>query len=449
MSHREAMGSAALAGRSGQIIHELIKPRALLRLLPFLLLVLCLGAAALMAATYLVPLPFAGQIVVILIFVSPVMGREALRARFHEEPTAVEVLAFAARFAVLVLLWGAPLTALWPWLGGRLDLPVGLPSSGGLLVSTAWPTVIAACLALGVVLLATQVTLIQATLADGFVEIFAPSRWWWIWHDGARQLPAVLATLMGGVALLCLAILPVVLLFATCLVRLNPYAGVITAALGYLLPPAAGCLLAARLGGAVASLRDEASNAEPEAPGAENIAPSAAAPIVPLFPTTRVKTNATPPASSPLGDFPGDAAMDLIQTIQSFQARADRDLDAAITEAEDLFTAYPGSAGVLAELAKLYRRGGRDDLATETAARAIALALNGGMSPVAVEAYRSFAAVREHLDLSAGSLAALSRALRFQGHEADADWCDGQVARLRRDPAALQYVAEDEDQEAQ
>jgi hypothetical protein len=122
--------------------------------------------------------------------------------------------------------------------------------------------------------------------------------------------------------------------------------------------------------------------------------------------------------------------MDFIRAFQSLPRKAEADLEGAILEGEILHRREPNSAGVLAELAKLYRRAGRDDDAIGAGARAITVAIHGGMSPVAVEVYRSFLAQRDRFELSATTFDGLARVLRAQGYHEDAQWCAERAAAL-------------------
>ncbi len=419
------MGSQPFAGLAGQVIGELLTVRGGLRSLPFVILLLLLGAAGLVATSLAVPMPPTMQALAVLVFASPVMAHDALRARFCERPAPVEVMALSGRLSLLIIVWGAPLAAV-AQLYGPLDL-----AAAGILSAPAWPDAIAATLAAGYLLIGLLITLTLTTVADGLVDLLRPSLWAWLVREVGRELPAAMATLIGGVACCYLIGLPVVLLVASGLVRLHPYAGVIGAGLGLVSPIAVGALIAARLGGTLASLRDRPAAAlEPEL-AREKVALSATARAeAPISAAMLIHDRS--PALAPAGAGL-TAAMEFIQRIQSLQHMAEEDLDAAIREGEVLFDSHPKSAGVLAELAKLYRRAGRDVEAVEACGRAVRLALHGGMSPVAVEIFHSFVAHRDQLGLEADDLTALSKVLRVQGHTEQADWCEARAGQLVSD----------------
>lgn len=77
----------------------------------------------------------------------------------------------------------------------------------------------------------------------------------------------------------------------------------------------------------------------------------------------------------------------LLDRIKAIRAAAEGDVSGAISEAEDLRSEHPRSAAVHALLAELYRQEARLPASLECAAKAIELAIDGGMNSVAFKVF--------------------------------------------------------------
>jgi len=103
--------------------------------------------------------------------------------------------------------------------------------------------------------------------------------------------------------------------------------------------------------------------------------------------------------------------------------KAKDDPSAALGEARRLLVKYPRSPLVTAEVSRRYRAMNDETRACTAAADAIALALDGGMNPMAAKLLAEFKSDRDKFKLSAEHRARLAGAARAAGDDSGAAWC--------------------------
>jgi len=400
------------AGLAGETIRRFAAFSTLLTLLPALILTALLGVISLYLGKWL-HLPFSLSMVMSIVVTSPVLGKCALAARdgdleagFLSNWNLTELAGFLARYAVLNLAWGIPISLVAQVLLGSAT-GVGLPLMG---IASGR----AAMLALGflievvIFILAPTLALIVATRTRSVPECFSGETWKWL-LGRRRDLAAFYAAMIGGLIVFAVLTLPLLLALAALAFAIRMQAGLAMTGLAYVLPAVAGPVLWARLAGAFVL-----SEGVPEPVEPARASKKAALPSPPP------NSESAPAASAAASEPPG---MDFAQAIKRLALTADPALPAAIAEAEAIRAKAPGHAEVLAELAKLYLRSGRTPEAIATASDALSSALSGGATSIAVACYSAFAAHRRSLVLKPTEFEQLAHGLLEQSKFADAVSC--------------------------
>ena len=112
-----------------------------------------------------------------------------------------------------------------------------------------------------------------------------------------------------------------------------------------------------------------------------------------------------------------------MRALEVVEEKAKTDPTAALGEARRVLVKYPRSPLVAAEVSRRYRAVNDETRASSAAADAIALALDGGMNPMAAKLLAEFKDDREQFKLSAEHRARLAGAARAAGDESGAAWC--------------------------
>lgn len=413
------------AGLAGETIRRFAALPTLLTLLPALILTAILAVISHYLGQWL-RLPFSLSMVLSIIVTSPVLGKSALAARdgdleagFLSNWNLPALAGFVARYALLNLAWGIPVSLIAQALlanatGGALPL-LGITSGRAAMLALGLLVVVV------IFVLAPTITLIIATRTQTIPECFSGETWKWLL---ARRgdLPAFYAAMIGGLIVFAVLTLPLLLALAALAFAIRTQAGLAMTVLVYVLPAVAGPVLWGRLAGAFVL-----SEAVPE----------------PVEPARARKETALPsapqgPESAPAASAAEPAGIDFAQTIKRLALTADPTLPVAIAEAEAIRAKAPGHAEVLAELAKLYLRGGRTPEAIATASDALSSALSGGATTIAIGCYTAFAAHRRSLVLKPAELEQLARGLLEQSKFADAAACFAAFAKSGGEPIRVQ-----------
>ncbi len=430
------------AGLAGETIRRFAAFSTLLTLLPALFLTALLAFISYYLGNWL-HLPFSLSMVLSIIVTSPVLGKSALAARdgnleagFLSNWNLTELAGFAARYAVLNLAWGIPISLvvqalLGNAIGGGLPL-MGIASGRGAMLALAF------LIAAVIFIFAPTVTLIVATRTQSVRECFSGETWQWLL--GRRQdLPAFYAAMIGGMIVFAVLTLPLLLAIAALAFAIRMQAGLAMTALVYVLPAVAGPVLWGRLAGAFVHSEGVPEPVEPARARKEAAVPSP--PPRRASKEAAVQSPPPSPESAPVASAaPAEpAGIDLAQAIKRLAIlTADPALPAAIVEAEAIRAKAPGDAGVLAELAKLYLRCGRTPEAIATASEALSSALTRGATATAVACYSAFVAHRKSLGLKPAELEQLARGLLEQSKFADAASCFAACAKSGGEPIRVQ-----------
>lgn len=411
-----------------QIVLEAIGPAGLWRhRLTIASLLGALAAALLVDATLLKLKPLA-QVLVALVLLAPPLGHRALRTLRDQGPRLRELGAFWGRYALLSATWMGALALGTSLLGYDTTLqswPMN-PLSG-----SEWPRWATLVGGAAWILIAHHVSLFLCALCSGNGGGVLRLATWKLLFAQRAQLLGVTASALGVTLLAMGWLVPAGLLIAKGLSDVSVHAGVWTAVAAWTLPAALGLVAGSQLTGHRAAAAARASrHAPPQTVPASAIPlepyPSAGGARRPLLGARQRSSRAMAIEGTLLAarpGFPGGEVMAFIRAFQALQTRADDDLEGAICEGERLASEHPGSAGVFAELAKLYRRADRPQDAVATASKAIQIALHGGMSPVAVETFVAFGELRQDLHLPAEAWELLARVLDARGSQDDARWC--------------------------
>jgi hypothetical protein len=419
-------------GEAGDVLRAFLTGLCLLRLFPVVLVNVGLTAGGVVAVATLAPASVAPLLyaLVVALTVAPFVGYFALSERDQERPTVAEVGAFVGRSVPLWVVTCGPCL----FLVRELDLtPNGLATFD----AARWQAAASALLITGFALVMSFLGLIIATRADSLFETLAWSRWLWLLRDAQRDLGPMLAAFVGGVMLLSLTALPLLLLVGNMMARYHTWAATVCGVIGFASPLAFGAILAAKIAGAFVTFAEcearaaSASQSIVLVPAAARDAPLAAPINAAAAPTSPWVVLPLAPVGKPVTTKPRQSveamtndAMALVFAIRGLATTALTDLPKAITDAERLREEHPHSPGVLAELAKLYRKAARAHDATLAANRAIITAVNGGSNPVAAETYRAFIAERELLVLPSHIWLTLAKILKAGGQADDARWCE-------------------------
>jgi hypothetical protein len=427
---------SAFGGLAGETVRRFCGFLTLFTLIPALILTGLLGALGgyLCGLLHLpLPLPF----LLMLIFVSPVIGRYALAARAGDLASGFlsglkrnELSRFVGRYAVLTLAWGLPVG----FLGLELLELAGASFLDLTTVSSAKTAFVAILVFLLLVaaLLMPSLTLLVAVKAETLREALSVETWAWLLRDRRGDLPALYATFFGGLMVFLAVVWPSLLLLTGLCFTASAPLGAVVATFTYLAPAIASPVLLGRLAGAFV-LADDVEMLQTSGPSALRD------PVLEPRMAQATHAVAQPPraASEPR---PGNApdALDTLKDVKNLAKRAETDLAGAITEAEALRQRQPRHLGLLAELAKLYRRAGRTEEALPLASDAIAQALLQGATPIAVDLFSTFDAERRSLKLSAKSFDQLAKVLFSQKRFDDAAWCFAAGTALGGDPVQAQ-----------
>ncbi len=415
------------AGLAGETIRRFAAFSTLLTLLPALILTALLGVISHYLSNWL-RLPLSLSMVLSIIVTSPVLGKCALAARdgdleagFLSNWNFAELAGFVARYAVLNLAWGVPISLVAQALlgnatGGELPL-TGIASGRGAMLALGFLIVVV------IFILAPTLTLIVATRTRSFPECFSGETWQWL-LGRRRDLPAFYAAMIGGLIVFAVLALPLLLALAALAFAIRMQAGLAMTVLVYVLPAVAGPVLWGRLAGGFVLSEGVPEPVEPARASKEAALPSPP-------PSSESASGASAAASEPSG-------IEFAQAIKRLALTADPALPAAIAEAEAIRAKAPGHAEVLAELAKLYLRSGRIPEAIATASDALSSALSGGATVIAVSCYSAFAAYRRSLVLKSAELEQLARGLLERSKFADAASCFAAIAESGGEPIRFQ-----------
>ncbi len=118
---------------------------------------------------------------------------------------------------------------------------------------------------------------------------------------------------------------------------------------------------------------------------------------------------------------------ELLSKLEEIDETLENDPAGALEALEPFAAEHPRSPAVHLRRARAQRATGDRDGATETVARALAFALDGGMNPMAAAIFVEFEATRDQLTLEDRHMKALAKALARRGHAAEAQWCEGRV----------------------
>ena len=125
----------------------------------------------------------------------------------------------------------------------------------------------------------------------------------------------------------------------------------------------------------------------------------------------------------------GGFASPLLQELEEATQQTANDAAGALSRLRTLEAAHPRTPAVQAQLARCLLALDDNAAAHKSMARALALALDGGMNPSAAKLFAEFENYKAELALAPRHLAQLARVLRSVGDSDAADWCDEQAAK--------------------
>ncbi|HHL40597.1 MAG TPA: hypothetical protein ENJ37_08825 [Deltaproteobacteria bacterium] len=391
-------GISPFRGIAGETVRLFASYGTILSLIPAVFF-MAVAALALLYAAGAAGLPPAFNVLAGLLAVSPVLASCGLGARTGDLEGGVsgiftmpvEVFSVAGRYAVLLVAAGVPATLAGTWLvgggGGQgpvMAVPSALPSMGFSLVGIV---IVALVAVFGPVF-----ALIISLAADGVADCFSPRRWRWLFAERREDIKSFFAAYLGGSILFYSMMLPPVAALAAAGFYINVRVGVVAAAVGHLLAAASLPVLAGRLAGAfVASDSAEAVDESADAEAA-----------------VREELETEERARS--------AAREALM-------RAETDLTGAIEELEEAVVEYDEHPRVMAELAGLYMRAGKQRDALLTGAKAVSALLKAADAQAAARTFLLLGKLRQKVRLDASEYERLAQALTAAGRFDDAVWC--------------------------
>lgn len=448
------MDGKAFRGESGEVVRGFLSPATFLTALPVGAAALLLGiAASFVQRRFDIPLALA--VPAYLALVGPLTGLFAMASRAGAHHAGFfEALAghggrgaasFTLRYGLLQAAWSVPLVLVAqqaaPWLGRSF-----LQGLGAQATLATWTLVALATAAL----VAPALTLLVATRCDDVGEAFSAAAWRWVLRERRADLVPFLASALGGMTLFLLAALPPLALLLPLAADLAPELGAGLIFALPMLPAATTPILLGRLAGAFAAAEPATSPAQrsPDEPvpgrgprtfdvpvpqASRTVAALAGIPRAAHLPSRMdCPTNVQPAREGGISGVPLGVA------IARAHQLADTDMGSAIAELESLRSQHPRNPAVVAELARVLRKGGRQDEAIQAAATAIRLALTGGAGPIAHDVFRAFAQDAAALNLEPATYEQLARILSARREFDGAAWCYRAAAALGGDPKPLQ-----------